>query len=89
MSVDFTKPEMAGAGRWFLGKWSRDDPQRLMNELYRALKRYNFVRLLWFAVRAMPHTVFLCVHTGVEESIVVQAQGAASGGSARRRPQAV
>jgi len=32
----------ACAGRWHLGRWAKDDPQKIMNEVYRVLKLYNF-----------------------------------------------
>jgi len=33
---------VTGAGRWYLGKWTKDDAQRTMNEVYRVLRKLNF-----------------------------------------------
>jgi hypothetical protein len=43
-----SKDKLAGgvgpaAGRWLLGKSGRDDPQRIMTEVYRTLRKLGFV----------------------------------------------
>jgi hypothetical protein len=51
-----SKDKLAGgvgpaAGRWLLGKSGRDDPQRIMTEVYRTLRKLGFVCSMFTSCR--------------------------------------
>jgi len=43
-SAHTRSPLRHGEGRWLLGQLATEEPQVVMNELYRALKKFNMVR---------------------------------------------